>query len=278
MRPHLYFLGTSHGDLLITEFSPDSLNDRLLNLIVVPPFCEEMNKSRKMIADFSRLAAKNNITVSVIDLFGTGDSAGELAEATWEIWQDNLVAMVNQLKDSMPEIPIAMLGIRTGALLALDCCITNKMSLPNSLMMWQPVLNGQQFINQFMRLRLAAEMMSASTKVTMADLMTELEQTSLIEIAGYTVNKSLVDALISLNYQKLEQLPPRLKLSWFEVGLAPKTNLLPISQKLIERWQQAHSVHSEFISGDVFWQTQEITTAEILSQRSVERLLGSLNE
>jgi exosortase A-associated hydrolase 2 len=278
MQPQLFFLATDTGKLLITQFLSAEYHQARLNVIAVPPFCEEMNKSRKMLATFARYAAKNNIRVSLIDLFGTGDSEGNLCDATWSIWQKNIVALYQYLQQKHPEIPIAILGLRTGGLLALDCCVRKEISAPLMLMLWQPVLNGQQYINQFMRLRLAAEMFSKQPKCTINELLDQLHNTGVIEIAGYDLSQTLSEQISTLNYLELAQLPPGLKLGWLEIGLPPKQELLPISQKVISKWQQHNVIWGQFVIGDSFWQTQEITIAKDLVDPSVGYLLESLSQ
>jgi len=280
IKPQLFFLNTDAGKLLITQFIPDIEHSIRLNVIVVPPFAEEANKSRKMLADFGRQAATYNIRVSLIDLFGTGDSEGDFCAASWAIWQQNIKDLYQELKRQDPDVDIQFVGLRTGALLALDYCMQQSQAVntPQSLMLWQPVLNGQQFITQFMRLRLAADMMNTQAKLTMADLQQELAENGSIEIAGYNLNHSLSEAIAQLNLMHLTQLPVDLKLAWVEIGLPPTQKIKPISQKTIAQWQLHNNVSSCFINGDSFWQTQEITQVEELTNFSINYLLGSLND
>jgi alpha/beta superfamily hydrolase len=57
----------------------------------VHPFVEEMNKSRRMAALQSRSLAARGYSVLQIDLFGCGDSSGDFADASWEIWVQDVV-------------------------------------------------------------------------------------------------------------------------------------------------------------------------------------------
>ena len=51
--------------------------------LYVPPFGEEMNKSRRMAALQARALAAAGFGVLQLDLYGCGDSSGEFAEARW---------------------------------------------------------------------------------------------------------------------------------------------------------------------------------------------------
>ena len=60
----------------------------------LPPFAEEMNHSRRMATLQAHRLAALGIDVLVVDLFGTGDSAGDFADARWETWQEDAKAAV----------------------------------------------------------------------------------------------------------------------------------------------------------------------------------------
>src|SRR3546814_14690353 len=65
-----------------------------LGLVYLPPFAEEMNRSRRMAALQARALAALGIDVLLLDLFGTGDSAGDFRDARWEIWREDAMAAV----------------------------------------------------------------------------------------------------------------------------------------------------------------------------------------
>ncbi|NRA54253.1 MAG: hydrolase 2, exosortase A system-associated [Gammaproteobacteria bacterium] len=277
IKPRLFFLNTAHGKLFITQFVPELEQKIRLNVIVIAPFAEEANKSRKMLADFARQAAQHHIRVSLIDLFGTGDSEGDFSQASWDIWQQNIRALYLALQRQDPDVAIGLIGLRSGALLALDCYCNQLISPAAPLVLLQPALNGKQFMVQFMRLRLAAGMINAKAKLTMADLQQELLKNGGLEIAGYHLNHGLSEAIAQLNYLDLKQLPDSLSLAWVEIGQPPTQQIKAISKKTIANWQKFNDVTEQFIVGDSFWQTQEITQVPELSDYCISYLLGGLN-
>ena len=60
------------------------------SFVYAHPFCEEMNKARRMAALQSRRLAAAGYAVLEIDLFGCGDSSGDFADAKWDIWKQDL--------------------------------------------------------------------------------------------------------------------------------------------------------------------------------------------
>ena len=53
-----------------------------------------MNKCRRMIAEVGRRLEGSGVGMLVVDLFGTGDSEGEFAQADWQRWKADLAGAV----------------------------------------------------------------------------------------------------------------------------------------------------------------------------------------
>ena len=85
-----FFLTAAPGKRFCIYHAPPP--DRVCRgaFIYVHPFAEEMNRSRRVVTLQARQFAENGYAVLIIDLFGCGDSTGEFADATWEIWKADL--------------------------------------------------------------------------------------------------------------------------------------------------------------------------------------------
>src|SRR5690349_4296190 len=88
MRP--LHLAAADGARLFAVHWPAAAPARRQSVLVLPPFAEEMNKCRPMLAAQARAFAAAGLDVLLLDLFGTGDSDGEFAEARWPRWQQDL--------------------------------------------------------------------------------------------------------------------------------------------------------------------------------------------
>lgn len=88
-------------------------------MVYLPPFGEEMNRSRRMAALLGRKLAAAGTALLVLDPAGTGDSSGTLRDARWEHWRADARAAVDWLR-RRGLAPLGAVGLRSGASLALD--------------------------------------------------------------------------------------------------------------------------------------------------------------
>lgn len=266
------FIDSRSGPLFAVYWPPvDSAKKGAI--LHVAAFAEEMNKSRRMIAMQSRILAKQGYAVLVIDLFGTGDSAGDFREATWSIWLENIADGIAWLK-KQGAINISLWGLRLGALLSMDFAGRNA-GLIDQLIAWQPVVNGDTFVTQFLRLRIAAAMMnSPPLQEKTTDLKRQLIGGEYLEIAGYYLNPDLIRPLLTLRAIELD-LRGIKDIAIIELLANEDTLPSAATQKFFEQLL-AQGVSASFskLVGENFWASQEITTSPNLielTSRKVER-------
>jgi exosortase A-associated hydrolase 2 len=233
-------------------------------LIVVPPFAEEMNRCRRMWTLLAAQLARAGVGMLIPDLHGTGESDGDFAQARWEAWREDL-DVARRFAREQGARRITLLGARLGALLALDCLHRVRHSSDANiahLILWQPVLDGRQHMNQFLRLKLAAGMrQAAATKETTASLRERIARGERLEVAGYELAQDLLTSIDSLEASSLA--PTSLaRVDWFEVSSAETPALTPVSERVVEAWRTAGvPVHARAVRGEPFWALQEITIA-----------------
>lgn len=260
MQP--FFLAGQAGPLFALYWAPaESKPERAF--LHVPAFAEEMNKSRRMLALQAKAFAEHGYAVLVLDLFGTGDSGGDFAEATWECWLSDVASGIAWLKEQGIS-HVDLWGLRTGALLAMDFVQRNP-GENERLLLWQPVLNGDTFVTQFLRLRVAAAMMNSSQpQEKTGDLKKQLQQGQTLEVAGYGLNPDLINPLMALKPDPAALTSLRF-VDVFEVVSRSDMQASPVNQQFIEKLVAAQVKASLYtVVGDPFWASQEITTAPAL--------------
>lgn len=231
-------------------------------LVYVHPFAEEMNKSRRMAALQARAFAARGIAVLQIDLQGCGDSAGEFVDARWDGWKADLAVACAWLAARTGR-EVGLWGLRLGALLALD--YAREASHPvERLLLWQPVTNGAAFLTQFLRLRLAGELLQeqkegSSTQALRAQLAAGIP----LDVAGYTLHPALAAAIDAANAASLPVCG--CPVHWVELLAALERPLPAAVARLAEDWRaQGVDLHVHPVAGPAFWQTPEIAEAPAL--------------
>ena len=231
-------------------------------ILYVHPFAEEMNKTRRMVAQQARAFAAMGYAVLQMDLFGCGDSCGDFYSGRWEQWKRDLAVAAEWLADRTSGLPLHLWGVRLGGLLALDFATTRKVE---GVILWQPYINGRTCINQFLRLRLAAGMdddtpgAPRSTSALRAQLVTR----GRLEVAGYELDAALVKGIDACDAASLELLPCRV--DWFASGAPGARKLAASAARLGERWAaRGVELHFHPLDGVPFWATSDISVCPAL--------------
>lgn len=262
------------GQRLYLHHSPPPGQNLRGCILFVHAWAEEMNKSRRMAALASRSLAQDGWSVLQVDLLGCGDSSGEFSEASWSAWVDDVVQAAQWLRARHPDQPLWLWGQRTGALLATAAAPAIGGEL--HFLLWQPVTHGKVALQQFLRLKAAAQLAEGSGKSVMDALRADLAAGRSVEVAGYTL-----PAALALGLEQTRFLPPptpgaggRRRVVWLEV--TPQgTEVSPAARAGLEPWQRAgYEVHLSAVAGPAFWQTTEIEDAPALVQATLDALAG----
>lgn len=245
--------------VLLVAANPDvPLQGAILH---APAFGEEMNKSRAMVVAQARALANDGYTVLIPDYSGTGDSSGEFSAASWQTWLEDMQCCLDWFAAQCDE-PVTLWGLRLGALMALELA-SQKSANITRLLLWNPVLQGDQFMMQFMRLRLANSMMTGEGKETVSDLKQRLEKEGLLEIAGYQLSAPLFQQVNAIKAKAFE-LSSVTQVLWTDVATTIKPLAAP-AQTLVDQWQSVGiNVDVKQVEGAQFWNTQEISRADQL--------------
>ena len=130
---------------------------------------------------------------------------------------------------------------------------------------------------QFLRLKLAGDMLDGKANGAMDVMRAQLAADQAVEIAGYGLNPALASGLAQATLAP----PPAASASrarrsvWLEVSAREGATLSPATHAAAEQWRQAgHEVSAEVATGPGFWQTSEIEDAPAL----IDATLAALDE
>lgn len=243
-------------------------------VLLLPPFAEEMNKSRHLLSQLMLQLKQQGISSILPDHYGTGDSEGDLGQASVELWRNDLQQLIQRLAtQGLRQLDVV--AVRFGAIQLFD--LLNSAALPLTLgkvILWQPQYDAGRFWQQFLRLKIA-EAMAAGEKLSQKQLEQQLETGHIIEVAGYPVSPAF--------YHSLQQLQPAFPevlkhkpLLWLEIS-ALDNIALPVQQKRTALESLCQLTFNQ-LKLDPFWQTAELTQATPLITATVEYLTESTEE
>lgn len=283
MATEAFFLPVEHGQRFClfypAQVSPGTAERG--QVVYVHPLTEEMNKSRRMAALQSRALAQAGFDVLQIDLLGCGDSSGDFGDATWEAWVQDVLTACRWLRERHPlqatpplvHPPLWLWGLRAGCLVAAQAA--QILQTPVNFLFWAPTPTGKALLQQFLRLKAAADIASGNAKAIMEGLRSDLTRGQPVEIAGYLLAPALAHGL-----EQAALVPPATiaapptqgmrhvqgqRVEWLEMSTRDDASLTPVAAKAIDRWQQAgYQVRSHIVQGPSFWQTSEIEDAPAL--------------
>jgi exosortase A-associated hydrolase 2 len=254
-----FFLTNKHGSLFCLSVLPTQQPIQG-SVLYLPPFGEEMHKSRRTVALQARQLAAIGYAVLQIDLTGCGDSTGDFSTATWSTWQHDAHCGIDWLRQRFDDKPVLLWGLRLGATLAATVADLSPKTI-DGLLLWQPIVNGETFLNQFLRLKLTGDLVRAQTQTTtVKTLRAQLQAGDTLEIGGYALSPTLAHELTQL---QLDTLAPIMPTWWFEIQ--PLKQLSPLTERVISNWQTNNkAITTQHIVEQPFWHTQEIVEATTL--------------
>ena len=256
-----FFLPGSRGQLFSTLRRPAHSRPPSSALLCVMPLAEEMNRCRKLVANQATALAEQGIAVLCVDPFGTGDSEGELAEAHWQTWIDDL-RLAWQWLATEAGCEAGVWTIRHGSLLAADAFRGSP--LPR-LLLWQPVVSGANAFSEMLRVSVASSMLAGSKEPKTVDALRELAlRGETIEIGGYLINPDIAKALDSAS---LKPWPfSAQEADWIEVVAEASEGPQFVSQALLDVQQHADAtIRAHTVDGRRFWSSPDVHVNKALS-------------
>ncbi len=269
MSVEAFFIPAQPGYRLALLYRPTATEAPRGALLQVAPFAEEMNKARRMTALQARKLAAAGFAVLQLDLLGCGDSSGDFGDANWQSWLDDVALGCRWLQAHF-DAPLWVWGLRSGCLLANE--VVSRLDMPANLLFWQPVISGKQSLQQFLRLKAAAEMIGSESKGVMEQLRKDLQGGVPVEIAGYSLSPSLASGLETAELRPSARVG---RVEWFEISNRTDGALSPAAAICVKKWQDAgRTVRAQVLQGSAFWQTTEISECPELLEATLLALSG----
>ena len=269
------FIGTRRGKIFVLARHPRKFDGRCT--LVVPPFAEEMNKSRRMLSILGHGLAAQGRALIVPDFYGTGDSEGDFAETNCEGWYDDLQTTERWSHTKGWSVD-SLLGIRLGCLFAICYALRCQASFAQTVL-WQPQLDGGRALEQFLRLRMAASLTTGKSH-TAAQTQAQFSAGASVEIAGYELSA------VAASQIRATQLPSGVvsniasklgKVSWLEVVRSIDGSLPALSAQAFQQLGACGaSPQLTTVPGEPFWAGSEIVCNDALIRHTTTIICGSV--
>lgn len=239
-------------------------------VLFLPPFAEEMNKTRHLISAVMQQLAATGCHSFMLDNFGTGDSEGDLDQASLDIWRNDIYELIKLLRQHGYQ-HFSVVAIRFGALQLFDLLNNNALALPlQQIVLWQPMFDAAKFWQQFARIKVA-EAMANGIKISQKDLEQQLLDGDTLEIAGYPLSPQFYQSLLGMETAIASELQHN-QLSWFETSQLD--NIAVPVQKMLQQLKQHGELNFVQLKAEPYWQTTELANADKLIALTVQQLTG----
>ena len=176
-----YYFGESGKALYGVYHPPISQRPRHQAVLLCYPTGREYYMAHRAFQQLAVLMQKAGLHVFRFDYFGTGDSAGNLSQATAGQWGNDVVAAAEELQHTSGTTNLSVVAMRLGALLAATAPFADNDI--RHLVMWDPVIRGrdyvQNLVNESMDLLGAGNSRSKGTPYDMYDVDCGLEELQL---------------------------------------------------------------------------------------------------
>ena len=258
------------GKLFALLYQPDKQSDDAECFIVAPSFAEEMNRCRYMCTMLAQSLAEHGYAFLSVDPYGVGDSQGDFVDADWEQGKKDLLAGISYA-EKLGFKKISIIGVRLGALQAMQ--ILTEIKTLKRLILWQPVINGQTALTQFLRIKIAASIGRNEAPGTINDFDAQIDNGESIEVAGYDVSPGLYSGMKAARFDDHIEFCS-VPVGWFST-LASKDRKTPRAEiNMIEKWQKnGATVNHRVVYGPSYWQVHERTLVPGLIDATVKYIL-----
>ena len=140
-----FYFGSSAKQLFGIHHPPEGGEVRDGAVLICPPFGPEYIAAHRPLQQLAVRLSRAGFHALRVDYFGSGDSAGDLEDATVEQWVEDVRTAAQELADTSGARRISMVGLRLGAALAALAARDGDPEL-FAAVLWEPVVAGADYV------------------------------------------------------------------------------------------------------------------------------------
>jgi exosortase A-associated hydrolase 2 len=140
-----FYFGPDKAPLFGLYSPPDAAVARQAAVLMCAPIGTEYMRTHYAIRLVGSQLAKAGFHVLRFDYHGTGDSSGTVDAGQFDLWLDDVALAAKELLDSSGVQDLTLVGLRMGAVLAVEALASRKIKA-NCLVLWDPVVSGGEYL------------------------------------------------------------------------------------------------------------------------------------
>jgi pimeloyl-ACP methyl ester carboxylesterase len=141
---HVCYFGSSSQPLFGVFDEPPIGNASRGGVVLCYPHGADYATAFRTFRILSTRLARAGFHVLRFDYLGTGDSSGEIDDASLPQWIDNVVTAVGEMRKSRELREVSLVGLRLGATLGALAAAESRQV--DRLVLWEPVTDGREYV------------------------------------------------------------------------------------------------------------------------------------
>lgn len=139
-----FFFGNSDKQLFGVHHPPEGDEVRDGAVLLCPSLGHEYIAAHGSLTQLGHHLARSGLHVLRFDFYGTGDSAGDIGDASLDQWVEDVETAAQELRDTSGARKVSVVGLRVGASIAA-LAGARGLDLFASVL-WEPVVNGGEYL------------------------------------------------------------------------------------------------------------------------------------
>lgn len=115
--------------------------------VLCAPWGQEYLRSHRSMRQLGMQLRAAGFHVLQFDYYGTGDSAGDMVEASVKDWENDIGVALDELRDSCGAERVSLVGLRLGATFAARLAADRPHDI-KELVLWDPVVSGNDYLRE----------------------------------------------------------------------------------------------------------------------------------
>ena len=200
-REEFLFFGEPGQRLFGVLHAPPAGNDRNAGWVLCSAFGEEHDGAQRNMVEWARFLSDQGFWVFRFDYRGSGNSEGISQVFTFDDNVADIRAALREMEHRSAVPCCGMCGLRLGGALAVMAALQEGREM--QLVLWEPVVSGEQYTDELFRMAITTMMMQkGSAPLTRGQLRATLAAGGHTAVRGHIVNEAVYSSLARVDLLK----------------------------------------------------------------------------